>query len=235
MKTVLAPILLGFLLAGCRNPAPGYTPVPSKPVVPVSAKEARTPQALFPLGKGSVWTYTMRSQTYQGDRLDSEGTPEIVEYRVTDVSPAGDVTLTLERMGLPIDRQVWRVTPTALYQVASGLQGVPFRPVQPLVLLPLDAGRRFRWEGSGMSGPRKVGRSRVTSEVLAPQAVDTDMGRLSAVPIASRTEYEGGWVENTSWFRPGVGLVRLRQETPGGGDRRDVLVLTLKTYALKRP
>ena len=232
MKSVLPPLLLA-LLVGCRNPTPGYTPVPPAPIPQVSVKEVRSPLALMPLDLGNQWTYSLRAQSFQAEESLGE-VEQTVDYRVTRVAPDGATTLVLEQGGKPLDEQVWKSTGGGLYQLSSGTRGVPFEPAQPLALLPLTDGRKFTWEGRGQIGENLVGRSRMASEIFAPQNVDTAIGTLSAVPIVTRTDYDGGHIENTSWFRPGIGLIRLRQETFGARERRDVLLLTLTNYAIKQ-
>ena len=61
-------------------------------------------------------------------------------------------------------------------------------------------------------------------EVLAEQPVDTGMGQLSAIPVMVRLKFPNGESESTSWYRPGVGLVRYRQTTSSKGQS---VVLTL--------
>lgn len=232
MKIVLLSLPL-LLAAGCRKAAPGYIPVAPPPIEPVKAAEVRTPTALMPLDLGNHWTYTLQSQSFAGEKL--QGSTELtVEYRVAEVSPNGDARVVLEANGKPIDQQGWRSSPSGLYQVTSGLRSDPVVPIQPLALLPLTAGRKYTWEGMGPVSEGRVARSRTTSEILEPQNVDTQIGTLSAVPIVTQTEYADGRMENTTWFRPGVGLIRLRQETFGAKGHRDVLLLTLTNYAIKR-
>ena len=71
------------------------------------------------------------------------------------------------------------------------------------------------------------------SEVSDPEPVDTGMGKLSAYPVTTITTFPGGRCDNTTWFRTGVGLIRLRQETVSKG-RRSIVTLVLTNYALKR-
>lgn len=238
MKIVLpllaVPLLLAPpLLAGCRNPAPGYTPVAPAPIEPVQPTAVKTPTALMPLDLGNHWTYDLQNQSFAGEKPLGEQEIE-VEYRVVEVSPDGDARVTLESDDKPLDQQIWRSSPEGLFQVASGLKADRFDPAQPLALLPLTAGRKFEWEGRGPLADGRVGHSSLTSEILEPQNVDTEIGTLSAVPVVTRTEYDRGHVDNTTWFRPGIGLIRLRQETITKDGHRDVLLLTLTNYAIKR-
>jgi hypothetical protein len=51
---------------------------------------------------------------------------------------------------------------------------------------------------------------------LAPQLVDAETGRYSAIPVETRgtfaTSDAKGLVASTAYWSPGVGLVRFRQE-----------------------
>ena len=231
MKIVLP--LLALLAAGCKSAAPGYTPTPPAPVEQVVPAEVKNPLSLMPLDLGNQWTYTLRVEEFRGGK--SVGKIEnAVEYRVAQARPDGTALLVLKQGEDVIDQQVWRSTGDGLYQVASGLKSVPFVPQQPLALLPLTPGRTFSWKGRGPNPNGESVSETLSSVILAPQNVDTGLGPLSAFPIETRTDYDGGNSRNTSWFRTGVGLVRLLQETTWRDGRRQTLLLTLNNYAIKR-
>lgn len=220
------------MLAGCRNPAPGYTPQPPPPVEPVSAKEVKKSTDLMPLAVGNQWIYTLRMETVEGRRRLGAGEDTVV-YRVESVAPNGDAVMVLEQNGTVLDRQGWRSNESGLYQTTSGANQFPYTPAQPIALLPLTTGKRFSWKGKGVMSDGTVGYGTSESEVLPPQNVDTTMGTLSAIPVLSRSSFRSGRNVSTSWFKPGVGLVRLRQETAGANGRHDLMLLTLTTYTLK--
>ena len=234
MKIVLPCLaLLALALAGCKNHAPGYTPTPPTVVEPVKLAEVKTPLALMPLDLGNQWSYTLTVETYKKDKLLGSGDVS-VDYRVSTVRPDGSALLILRQDGQSVDQQVWRSTSSGLYQVASGLKSVPYVPQQPLALVPLSPGQKFDWKGRAPEPDAGVGPATMTSVVLAPQNVDTGLGPLSAIPIESVTRYPRSVARSTSWFRPGVGLVRLRQETAKKDGSRQILTLSLDNYALKR-
>lgn len=232
MKIVL-PCLVLLSAAGCRNPAPGY--VPSAPVVvePVKMTEVKSPLALMPLELGNQWSYTLAFESFEGSK--PTGSSEVaVDYKVSTVRPDGSALLILQQDGKSVDQQVWRSTADGLYQVASGLKSSSYVPQQPLALLPLSPGQKFEWQGRGPDPSGEIGQAKMTSVVLPAQNVDTGLGPLSAVPIESVTKYAHTVTRSTSWFRPGVGLVRLRQETTKKNGRREVITLALDNYAIKR-
>lgn len=232
MKSVL-PCLALLATVGCRNHAPGYTPVAPVVVEPVKLAEVKSPLALMPLDLGNQWSFTLTAETYQKEKL--LGSAKVaVEYRVSTVRPDGSALLVLRQEGQTVDQQVWRSTADGLYQVASGLKSVPYVPQQPLALVPLAPGQKYQWQGSAPDPNGSVVQASMTSLVLAPQNVDTGLGPLSAVPIESVTKYPRSVARSTSWFRPGVGLVRLRQETTKKDGSQQILTLALDNYALKR-
>lgn len=221
------------VFAGCQNPAPGYTPVPPPPVEPVSTKDVRKSTDLMPLDEGNRWIYTLRMESVEGRKPLGAGEDTVV-YRVESIEPNGDAVMVLEQGGRVLDRQGWRSNENGLYQTTSGANQFPYSPAQPIALLPLTTGKKFGWKGKGVMSDGTVGFGTSESEVLPPQNVDTKMGSLSAIPVLSHTTFKTGRNASTSWFKPGVGLVRLRQETASPNGRRDVMLLTLTNYALKK-
>ena len=187
----------------------------------------------MPLDVGNQWVYTLRMQTVQGSKSLGAGEDTVV-YRVESLAPNGDAVMVLEQGDHILDRQGWRSDASGLYQTSSGVNQFPYEPVQPIALLPLTTGKKFGWTGKGIMSDGTVGFGASTSEVLPPQNVDTKMGALSAIPVLSLSSFRTGKTMSTSWFKPGVGLVRLRQETVGPKGRRDVMLLTLTNYALKK-
>jgi hypothetical protein len=227
--TALASSLLFPILMGCGARESGYVPVPTK-VAPIST-DVSNGLDLMPLRVGNRWVYSLRSEAYQGPRLLGS-TQETVSYRVESVV-GGKARLALERDGRIIDRQVWRADAKGLYQLTAGLNDIPYVPEQPLAIVPIKTGEKFSWSGRGMMADGKTSVGKLTSEILAPQEADTAMGTLSAIPVETHTEWARGKSTNTSWFKPGVGLVRLRQETNSPNGRQTVLLLTLIRSELK--
>ena len=187
----------------------------------------------MPLDVGNRWIYTLRMETVEGRKALGAGEDTVV-YRVESIAPNGDAIMVLEQGGRVLDRQGWRSDESGLYQTTSGVGQLPYTPAQPIALLPLRTGKKFAWSGKGVMSDGSVGFGRSESEVLPPQSVDTRLGALSAIPVLSHTYFKNGRNQSTSWFKPGVGLVRLRQDTAGPNGRRDLMLLTLTNYALKK-
>lgn len=232
MKAFL-PALLFLFAAGCRPATHAYVPTPPPKVEPAPTEVAGG-AAVMPLAVGNRWTYSLRTEAYDGSKPLGRN-EETVIYRVKARYGKNDqdAYLTLEASGRTIDLQDWRTTDAGVYQLSSGAKRTAYSPPQPLILVPMTPGRRFEWKGRGAMPDSSIGQGSAKNEILPSQTVDTGMGPMSAIPVVSRMSFAGGQSENTSWFRPGVGLVRFRQETVGKG-RRVVLLLTLTSYALQK-
>lgn len=232
MKPVLLVSAI-LLVVGCRPVTRTYVPTPPPKVAPVSTEvtDART---LMPLDVGNQWTYDMQTEVYQANKLVGRG-EETVTYTVKGRYGLDkrDAYVVLESKGKPVDVQDWRATPEGLYQLTAGLKRTPYSVPQPLILLPIRKGSRFEWRGKGVMSNGVLAPGDLQGEILEPQVVDTGMGPLSAIPVLTRLRFTGGTSENTSWFRPNVGLVRYRQATTTG-KQRVVVTLTLSNYALTR-
>ena len=229
-SSFLLPLLI--VLAGCRNPAPGYVPVPPEEIPKVSFDSVKDAKDLMPLAVGNHWTYQYDTQNY-----DKAGKPEKPFGGKANIDiaarwPNGTGVLVVSQSGNVVDRQAWFGDDKGMLQVEGGVEGTAYRPGLPAFTLPLAAGKRFEWRGSG---PTPLGGSAsmtAQGEILEPQNVDLAKGTVSAIPIVTRIAFPGGNTVSTSWFRPGVGLVRLHQETTGRGIRT---VTTLALIEHKNP
>lgn len=223
--------LPSLFLAGCRSAAPGYTPVPQANV-PVVSTKVSSPEVLMPLDVGNQWSYALHTETTRvGEPIEREDTT--IDFRV-EKSTGTQALLVLENEGKVVERQDWTVDARGIYQGSAGVNRVPYSPPQPLALLPLDAGRTFEWKGRGMLGNGEVAEGRASCTVRAAETVDTGRGPMSAIPVSTRTTFAKGNCDNTSWYRPGIGLVRVRQTaTDVKAGVQTVMILTLNNYALK--
>ncbi len=233
-QTLLALPLL--TLVGCRSGASGYTPVPPPKVEAVSL-DLKSAGDLMPLEVGNAWTYAMKVQATQKGKATG-GNQGSLTYRVDSKRGDGGALLVLEQDGMVQDRQIWRSSPDGLYQLSGGPNQTPYTPPQPVAPFPLKEGAKFRWSGKGLMANGKVAHGEATSDVAAPQKIDTAMtgadATMSAIPITTNTTFPGGKSVNTTWFKPGVGMVRYRQETTGDDGRNVVILLTLTGYTHKK-
>lgn len=224
------PFLLLLTVAGCRSKPGTYTPTPPPKVEPLSGPVTKAEEVL-PLTVGNTWTYELRAEQYQGQKKLGSMSQTVV-YGVQSVN-GNRALLDLTQGDQVVDRQGWENRPDGLYQLSTSLKNVPYQPAQIAAPLPLEKGKRFTWVGTGLMPDGNMGSGRAVSEVLAPEPVDTAMGTLSAYPVSTVTTFNGGQCDNTTWFRPGIGLIRLRQDTTSKG-KRTVITLILTNYALKR-
>jgi hypothetical protein len=228
MKRCLLPVLI--LAAGCGLKPSTYTPTPPPKVEPIASKVVQSNEVM-PLQEGNQWTFELRVENFIKGKSVGSAT-QSVTYRVASVN-GNRAVLLLEQDGKQIDRQEWMTTPEGIYQATSGLQQVPYNPPQPASPVPLEPGKKMHWSGTGLMADGSRDKGVAELEVLAPQAVDTGVGTLSAIPVSTVTTFGKSRSENTTWFRPGIGLIRLRQDTMTR-DRQNVVLLTLTNYALKR-
>ncbi len=228
MKRCLLPVLL--LAAGCRLKPATYTPTPPPKVEPIASKVVQSNEVM-PLQEGNQWTFELRVENFIKGKSVGNAT-QTVTYRVASTN-GNRAVLVLEQDGKVIDRQEWLTTPEGIYQATSGLQKIPYDPPQPASPVPLEPGKTMHWSGTGLMADGSLDHGVAKLEVLAPQAVDTGVGTLSAIPVSTVTTFGKSRSDNTTWFRPGIGLIRLRQDTITK-DRQNVVLLTLTNYALKR-
>lgn len=221
------------VVVGCGSGGGGtYQPkqvkAPEKATV-VAGQEAK----LFPLSKGNSWTYVGEAVQRAGNQTRTA--PFEFTLRVANVetdangNQNADIEVVVE--GRVNERQQWRVNSRGIYQLSAGNDRIPFTPPQPAILFPIDMNRTFEWQGRGMSPAGQVSNFSSSSRVLAPQEVDTDAGRFSAIPVESRGRItqgdQTGQYATTAFWVPNVGLVRFRQEVVIGNTAQ-IQVLRLK-------
>lgn len=214
----LPPLVLGLLVIGCQQKPAGYVPKPTEAPNPVSVTKD-TETTLMPFRVGNQWTYLMtRTQTAEN------GTPQSGEasvvYRITSVKTENGKTtaeLVFTVDGALADKQVWSSDDKGIYQVSVGAEKtIPFSPPQPSVLFPMTEHAKFNWSGTGLCPNGEVGSLTIESEVGAQQTVDTDQGKMSAIPIMNKVKFKAkrsGHSISTTWFQPGFGIARYYEET----------------------
>lgn len=215
MKTKLRPLvpLLALVLtaplAGCGKEE-GYESTPTAKVDMLSIDEANS-LPIMPLTEGNQWVYTV---TIGNQRIDTELTVQDVRQN----SGGTTATIRVASSGAPPQTSEWRLDATGLYQLTAGFDGEPFQPPQLLVKLPIEIGDMYEQDCNGRWPTGGSGDFHVKSRVIGFQEVDTGIGRLSAVAIESLTTWENEGVQfaaaGMTWWTPGIGFVRQRQEIP---------------------
>ncbi len=220
-RVVLMATTMGLLAVGCGSGSGSYEPKKAKPVESAMLKQGEEAR-LWPFRVGNQWTFKTSSEARSAEGVST--TENQVTLRIDKVTPTEDGSAAefsfLDRDGKTIDRQVWRLGSKGLYQLRAGLKPVAFDPPQPAVLFPVKVGKQFSWKGAGLMPVGQAGPVESKSQILDSQEVDTDQGRVSAIPIETVSTFTfknvKGAMLSTAYWQPGVGLVRYRQEIIAG-------------------
>lgn len=230
-------IFVALFAIGCGSNSGSYQPQSVKPVAQAAVRPGDEAN-LFPLKEGNQWTYTVESATRIGNQTGS-GRADMV-FKVVKVTPTGDgVVANIEvktSTAAEPSQQVWEVNKRGIYQRSVDTPPVPFTPMQPVVLFPLEPGRKFSWKGTGITAGGKLGTSTINSTILPLQEVDGESGRYSAVGVESRGTFANGAAKgqmaSLAYWSPGSGLVRYRHEV-AYENRVEILTLKLKTKSVR--
>jgi hypothetical protein len=233
----LAPVLIA--IAGCGDRNGGYTAQPAPPAQPIE-QAAAAPGDLMPLREGNRWVFAVESeQAVPGQMPRSERYELVYTVRSVQERDGGRVaTIVVAGEGRPEHEQEWIANERGIYQISISQNGTrrAYDPPMPLVVQPVEAGRDWTWTGTGLNPAGTVGRMSVKARVLPSQEVDSDAGRFEAVPVESNTTFTvqttEARAESTVWLRPGVGIVRYRQDI-GVGEARAAMVLKLQSFEVK--
>lgn len=248
MKTSLSLIALAGITAlamvGCGRGESGYTPQPTAAVEQATI-EPGNEASLFPLTVGNRWTF---EQTVVAQRSDGQSANEEreVTFQVKSVNPIeGGVAAEIEivdKDGNVVDITNWRVTSAGIYQSAAGIgaQRGTFEPPQPIIMFPLEQGKKFEYSGRGPRPIADIGNFSTVGTILGQQPVDTAMGPISAYAVEIRSTFnvtaDGQSVEvrseSTTWWAPDIGLVRITQVVGGPGGQ-SLSLFRLKDYTLQ--
>lgn len=237
MTRLTSLALLGLVSAGCSGgSSSGYVPQPVPHVEKAEIKPGEE-TTLMPLKEGNSWTYAVEAQRMAGGRSAGNAQGELT-YRVASTTVEGNATrATLELIsgGKTIEKQEWLANDKGVFQIGVGEKTEKFTTPQPVILTPLKDHPSFEWRGYGLCPDGKFGNIIVRSKILDLQEVDSEIKRFSALPVESVTEYEGdgrkGNAASTTWFAPGVGIVRFKQEVVTG-DRASIMLLKLKRSSI---
>lgn len=223
MRTsTLAAISLGattLVLWGCKGGEGDLTNIPKANAIPLATIQPGKDAEVIPFKVGNEWTYGLSARAASNvkdqTRSDLEAKFKIVAIEET---PQGKkVMWEMTTNGKLTDRQSWLVNSKGMYQLGVGFPNFKlFSTPQPIVTFPIKPGQTFYWEGSGILSDGTVGKMEISSKILEPQEVDTEMGRLSAFPIESSQTFTSaartGKGISSIYIAPGVGIVRLKQQ-----------------------
>jgi len=200
---------------------------------------------LMPFTIGATWIYALETTRTINGR-DAGGESGTIQFKVAKTVPKSGGTqavIEVSREGQMTDRQIWLLNSKGLYQVAVGLNSALYTPMQPLVIFPVVENATFAFDGTGPTAVGKIGKMTGSGKILASQGLDTELGRMSGIPVESLSKFTTdngqGQMENTTWFKPGVGIVRLKQtvlyqtQTPDKRTAQFLLDTTLKLRTYK--
>lgn len=231
-------LAMGLLAIGCgKKSENSYKPKAAPKIQPASVKPGEE-AALFPFASGNQWVYEATAGAQANTGQQSGGAFELT-FKITKVEEGANgkiAFMSIIRDGKVASDQKWVVNSKGLYQASSKIGEGDFQPMQPQVMFPVTDGSEFSWSGVGPRPVGKPGPYKLNSKVLGPQEVDTGVGRLSAIAVESTGSWKDGnkqiQVATTSWWAPGIGLVRYVQNT-NDGTIATAQTLKLKSHTLK--
>jgi len=183
----LACVWMGTARAEPRKPAPDY----------------------FPLRLHDWWRY----KSTQASGATSEFTRTVVaEKKQSDGSLRQCLELSNPK---PLIQEWYSKSPSGVLlreeEYLGGGGKVAFDPARPMLELPLKPGVTWTWNGVARTNVRVA----ETNEVFPKERVQTPAGRFEAVKIVTHIEQGGAQATKTSWYAPGVGLVRQTTDSSG--------------------
>lgn len=238
---------LAVVAAGCGGGDKGYVPKQAKEPAKATIEQGQE-ASLFPLKEGNQWTYSVTQDMRLANNQQGSQVFELT-FKVTKVEQSSQGTVgTIEVWNADKlrDRQTWIVNSTGIYQASSSILNVKtgaltssaMNPIQPALPFPVKSGQKFKWAGTGPTMLGEVGNMTSDAEVLPAQIIDTDLGkRFSAISVLAKGKYnlktKTGEYVTTSWYAPGVGLVRFRQEVLVKDQLLGAQTFRLKAYVVK--
>lgn len=246
-QTILVS-MAAVALVGCGSGSGTYKPTPVK-APEIAQLKPGDENIIWPLVKGNTWTYEVStSQSTGGPQTSTNETVVFEVDRIIPKSTGGyiaNVKTTVQSTEAKMVQQ-WEWTPKGLFQRWMGKRDQSFKPAQPAVMFPIKVGDTFRWKGYGPTLISIRGLFNVNSKVLGMQLVDTSMGTMSALCVEQTGTFKTrdlkglpltGQINTTSYWTPGVGLVRFNQRTRLTDNKGNQLSATqtirIKSYVVK--
>ena len=173
--------------------------------VGLAQKSAVVAGDYFPLRVGDSWTY-------RNDEDESEFTVKVLGE---EKQAGGSVVYQVEKLAGVRIHSWYAKTPgwvLVLREANPEQEGIEVKHEPPRQFLknPLTAGEKWRWSGKGMTGNDVL----EINTVAGPEVVTTPAGRFRAMKVVSRVTDGDAAVTRTTWYAPGVGLVKTLTETP---------------------
>jgi hypothetical protein len=158
----------------------------------------------WPLKAGNSWTLETAVMGQKNEQI----------LAVKSVTPEKngslvELTYTNPRFKREIQKEIYRVDKTGVYRVAYGPNAMhKVTPPAPVLLYPLSAGKKWKWEGMVHTSPMIM-----TCAVSGPETIETPAGKFKALKIHTVLRLKSGAEpdkEADMWVAPGVGMVQRR-------------------------
>ena len=231
--------LLGIISLGCSSTAP--KPADPKSDVKALTITSKDQKTLFPFAEGNTWIYTLEiaAQATNTPKKSMSGELRYTISKVFNDSPTASRAIIDVFQGTKkSDTQEWGCDDKGLFIISTGADHKAYSSRQPILHFPIKDQDSFKWEGSGTTPVGKPGKMTYAYKYDGTQMVDTDMGQMNAAFMQSAGVFktdsgEFGKLGVNSWYCPGVGLVRYRQEIELK-NAATAITLRLKSYNVKK-
>lgn len=202
------------VLAGCnQGQQAGYVPQEIKIVNDGTLKRGEESR-IFPMQRGNQWVYDVDVTIIANGQRETR--EQQLTFRCTNEYRQGNKHFaTIEAVidGQVNERQQWMLEDgKGLFQIAVGFPAKTYTPPLPALRFPIEPDMRFQWEGRGFVPEGQETESKVTSQVDDTEEVDTGLGRMISIPVRTTNTWATGVAVQTTWWAPGVGIARYRQE-----------------------
>ena len=182
-----------------------------------AAAKPKPPPDYFPLRLHDWWKY----RSTQASGATSEFTLTVI---AEEKRPDGTLHRIVELSNPnPLIRDGYVKSPARVLladeEYLGGGGKTAFEPPRTILELPLRPGASWRWSGTGRGGIR----IEESSEVLASERIETPAGRFDAAKVVTHIEQGGAHATKTSWYAPGIGLVRQATESGGIASTTDLV------------
>jgi hypothetical protein len=162
------------------------------------------PAELFPLDPGMTWTYEKKSSIQS---TPTEYTITVVGETEHDGQLAWEVTVTDAKQS---SQTLYRSSEKGIYIVATGPARESVMPPMPLLLSPLEPGKKWKWSGSlPIQDGITPGRSEAKVVGMEQRMVlgkDTECLRVECEVRVGKGKSEVK-ILRKSWYARGIGLV----------------------------
>ncbi len=233
MKSVL--LLLPVLaIIGCgRN----QSAVPAATFIKPVKITTENQETLLPLAEGNTWVYDAQITSQQNNAVVAQAEGEII-FKASNVRKEGNSTvgtLTVTQADVLLGQSDWRIDSDGITQLSGGLKNVKFSEPEPVIKFPVEKFPSMKWQNEGEMPDGNLGSQTAETQVSFSPQIDTAVATVSGVASTTVSQFKSsnskGVETTTTWFQPGVGIVRLLQTTQLG-NRVNSTTIRLKSWSV---